>query len=301
MKRRPGGRGARSGCGPRPAAALVLAGLLVMATATAEAAAPLPVMASIPPLADFARAVGGDLVDVDVLVPPGASAHTFELKPSQVAAIARARVLVLNGAGLEYWADKAVQAANNPALQVVDTAQGLPLLDEGHGGGANPHVWLDPQLAIEQVRRIADAFGAADPAHRADYERNAARFSDALRALDTEIAAQVRTWTHRRFVAFHPAWTYFARRYGLEQVDVVEPSPGREPSPADVARLVDTMKRIKARAIFAEPQFSPKLAQTIADETGARVIMIDPLGSDAAGGYPTLLRRDVAQMAEALR
>jgi ABC-type Zn uptake system ZnuABC Zn-binding protein ZnuA len=294
MTRRPGRR-ARSAA----AATWALLGLLA-ALIGARADAAMRVMASIPPLADFARAVGGGLVEVDGLVPPGASPHTYELTPSQVAALARAQVLVLNGAGLEYWADKAVQAAGNPTLQVVDTSKGLPLLDEGHGG-ANPHVWLDPQLAIEQVRRIAAALVRADPPHAADYERNAADYTETLHGLDAEIAAQVRTWTQRRFVAFHPAWAYFARRYGLEEVGVVEPSPGREPSPADVARLVETMRHIKAKAIFAEPQFSPKLAQTIADESGAAVILLDPLGTDAAGGYVALMRHDVAQMAKALQ
>ena len=147
-----GRRGIRGAVVAAVAAAWPLIALPGTPIGAARAAAKMLVMASIPPLGDFARAVGGDLVVVDVLVPPGASPHTYEPKPSQVAAVARAQVLVLNGAGLEFWADKVVQAAADPALQVVDTSKGLPLLDEGHGG-ANPHVWLDPQLGDRAGRR----------------------------------------------------------------------------------------------------------------------------------------------------
>jgi len=287
----------------------ILAVLIIatMAAGGAGGSDRIPVAASIAPLADFARQVGGDRVAVLVLVPPGASPHTYEPKPSQVRQVARARLLVLNGVGLEYWADKLVRAAASPHLRVVDTSRGVALLEgdshgeHGHPRG-NPHIWLDPRQAILQVGHIRDALLRADPPNATAYRANAARFVSELEALDREIAAEIATWRRREFIAFHPAWVYFARRYGLVQAAVIERSPGREPSPAELARIVDTARRIGARAIFAELQFSPKAAEAIARESGARVLFLDPLGASLQdGGYLALMRSNLVQMAQALR
>jgi zinc transport system substrate-binding protein len=277
---------------------LLLAGIGAEGAGSADR---ILVAASIAPLADFARQVGGDRIEAITLIPPGASPHTYELKPSQVRQVAGARLLILNGAGLEYWADKLIRAASNPMLEVVDTSRGIPLLDAG-AHGANPHIWLDPQQAMRQVEHIRDALARLDPGHAAAYRENAARFLAELQGLDREIAAEVRGWRTKQFIAFHPAWVYFARRYGLEQAGVIERSPGREPSPAELARIVETAKRVGARAIFAEPQFSPKAAEAIARESGARVLFLDPLGSSLKDrSYLAMMRSNVFQMAPALR
>ena len=278
--------------------ALLLLSGLAGAGQTAETR--LLAATSIAPLADFVHQVGKDRVDVITLVPPGASPHTYELTPSQVVQVAAARLLVLNGAGLEYWAPKLIEAIDNPRLEVVDTSRGMPLIDEG-AHGANPHIWLDVRQAAKQVRDVRDALVKVDADHTADYQTNTAAYLAELDQLDLEIAAKVEGWRQKQFIAFHPAWVYFARRYGLEQAAVVEASPGREPSPAEVARIVETAKRIGARAIFAEPQLSPKAAQTVAAESGARVIFLDPLGGTPNHReYIALMRYNVAQMALAL-
>lgn len=279
---------------------LLILSLLLAAPARAEN--PFLTAASIGPLADFTAQVGGDRVKVITLVPPGASPHTYEPTPFQVSQVARARLLVLNGAGLEFWAQKLIHAADNPRLEVVYTSRGIPLIDEGPHG-ANPHVWLDVSLAMVQVARIRDALVRADPAHAGSYRRNAAAYLERLRRLDAEIAARVRTWKQRQFIAFHPAWVYFARRYGLREVAVVEKSPGREPSPTDLAGIVEIARRIHARAIFAEPEFSSKAAEIVARESGARVVFLDPLGSTPPKylSYIGMMRYNVAQMASVLR
>lgn len=263
----------------------------------------LLVAASIAPLADFAGQVGGEYVQVIALVPPGASPHTYELTPSQVEQMSRARLLVLNGVGLEYWAEKLAQSANNPSLIVVDTSEGIEIIKgDADEPGGNPHIWLDPKSAILQVENIRDALTMANPAHANAYRANAERYVDQLLSLDGEIVREVGTWSSRRFIAFHPAWVYFARRYGLEQAAVIESAPGREPTPAEVAEIVQTARRIGAKAIFAEPQFSSKAAQTIAEESGAQALFLDPLGSSLSDpGYLSLMRHNVAQMAKALR
>ena len=262
----------------------------------------LPVVASISPLADFARQVGGDRVQVEVLVPAGASPHTFELSPAQLKAVARARVFVLNGVGLEFWADKVISAANNPQLMIVTASEGIKILagDEDSPGG-NPHTWLSPQKAMLQVEKIRAAFANADPAGAEIYRSNADRFLQELRVLDREIRTAVAGFSSRKFVAFHAAWSYFAADYGLEEVGVVERRPGQEPSPVEIGDIIRQVKEIKAKAIFAEPQFSSKAAETIAEETGIRVLLLNPLGRPPDYGYLDLMRFNLSQISLALR
>ncbi len=262
------------------------------------------VVTSIAPLGDFARQVGGERVQVEVLVPPGVSPHTFEPTPAQVRLLATADILVLNGVGLEFWADKMIQSAGNPNLRVVITSEGLDILqtvdEEGHLGG-NPHVWLDPINAILQVVRIRDALVEADPAGKGMYLKNGAAYIEDLKALDRDIMLTVARFEEKRFVAFHPAWVYFARRYGLEQAAVIERVPGSEPSPGDIAHVVNTIRRVGAKVIFAEPQFSPQVAEAIAAETGARVLFLNPLGDPPDYAYIPTMRHNLAQLEKGMR
>lgn len=265
----------------------------------------LLVAASIAPMYNFSREVGGDLVRVELLVPPGASPHVYQLTPDQMEVISDAKVLVLNGGGLEFWADKAVDAADNPDLLVIKTAGGLKLVDEtdeheGHGGG-NPHVWLDPIDAIHQVEAIRDAFIKADPKHKQQYTQNTDEYIKKLRALDRDIREQVSTFSSKRFVAFHAAWIYFAQRYGLDQAAVIEESPGKEPSAQHIRSIVDTVRTSKVRAVIAEPQLSPKAAQVIAEETRAKVVTLDPMGQPPDYSYIDMMRKNVARLAKVMK
>jgi len=263
----------------------------------------LSVVVSILPLADFARQVGDDRVDVITLVPPGASPHTYTVTPAQAVALSKADVFVFNGIGLEFWAEKVIAASGNSRLVVINASEGIPVLAGAESGASgNPHVWLDPQLAIRQVERIRDGFILADPAGRATYETAAAAYIAELHALDSEIAEEVQTWQRREFVAFHPSFAYFARRYGLVQAAVVEPTAGKEPSPAELLAIIGTIRRLNARAIFAEPQLSAKAAQVIARETGIQVLTLDPLGATiSTGSYIDLMRFNVSQLGKALK
>jgi len=284
----------------------LLASLLALfvagCTPGAQGSGPVQVAVSIAPLADMVRQIGGERVTVVQLVPPGSSVHTYEPTPRQVQFVARAQLLVLNGVGLEYWAPKVIDAAANPRLHVVDTSQGLPLLEESGEEGGNPHLWLDPQLAMRQAEKARDGLIAVDPDHADLYRNNAGRYVAALQALDAEIQAETATWTHRRFVAFHSAWVYFARRYGLEQVAAIEPFPGREPSPEWLANIIGIVRKSKVPVVFAEPQLPPRAAQAVAHEAGAKVVTLDPLGGvPGRTTYVELMRYNVGQMAQALR
>jgi zinc transport system substrate-binding protein len=288
------------GCGGTPAPSTVLK--------TGLDASKIKVAASIAPLADLAQQVGGEHVTVTTLVPPAASPHTYEPTPAQVKDVAEANVLALIGLGFEFWAEDIVESAANPDLIVVYTSEGIEVVHDehehehkGHEVG-NPHIWLDPRNAMVQVRHLRDALIKTDPAHQAEYEANAEDYLAQLEALDEEITAQVATWSHREFIAFHPSWAYFIQRYGLVEAAVVERTPGREPSPAELAEIIETARRIGARAIFAEPQFSPKAAETIAAESGAQMLFLNPLGgSDGPTSYLEMMRYNVAQMEKALK
>ena len=263
------------------------------------------VVVSIAPLADFAHQVGGERVEVEMLVAPGMSPHTFEPTPRQLKALSQAALLVLNGVGLELWADDLVSAAQNQELRVVETADGVDIMhagrNHGHGDAGNPHVWVDPICAIHQVEQIRDALIEVDPAGADVYHRNAQAYVGELRTLDDEIGRIVGTLSRKRFVAQHAVWSYFARRYGLVEASIIEASPGDEPSAKELSELVETMRKQRVTAIFVEPQLSQKAARVVAAETGADIVVLDPLGGPPGRGYLDTMRTNLEKMARALR
>jgi zinc transport system substrate-binding protein len=318
-------RPGRHGFGPGWWKALTLALLgwycLALPAGLARAASPagpLQVAATILPLGDFCRQIGGDLVQVQVLIPPGASPHAFEPAPSVMARASQARVFVYIGAGLEPWATKLLRSRGPDDLVVVEAARGIPLLGmaphrhEPAAAGAldhddrlagNPHIWLDPVLAQEICRKIAAAFIQADPGHRARYAANLQSYLAALDELNQEIAAQARTWRLRDFVAFHPSFSYFARRYDLHEVGTIEEAPGREPTPRHLQDLVTDIRRYGIKVVFAEPQLNPRVAEVIAQEAGVKVLKLDPMGGAPPYGsdYLLLMRANLAALDAALR
>lgn len=242
----------------------------------------LPVAATIFPLADLVRNIGGDLVEVTTLLGPGASPHTYEPTAGQVKRLATARVVVSVGSGLDDWA--AGLAAGTDAIRLV-LARELDL-----PAGADPHVWLDPVLVRDRIApALARVLAAADPGHAADYERNLAAYAAALTGLDREIASRTAAFGQRRFVSFHSAWRHFADRYGLEEAATIEEYPGKEPSPRWLADTVAVARQAGVKAIFAEPQFSTRAAEVIAAEIDVRVLILDPLGGEGIPGRDTYL------------
>jgi|UniRef100_A0A7V6A267 zinc transport system substrate-binding protein len=283
----------------------------------------IPVVASILPLGDFCQKIGGKYVDVSVLVPPGASPHAFEPSPTAVAKAAEARVFVYVGAGLDPWAERLLAAQKTPGQVVVKAVAGIPLLkdtddheheeaDAGvakesepqhHHEAGNPHVWLDPVLAEDICRRIAQALMQVDPAHKDAYEVNLAEYLGKLQTLNRDIKAVVATFRHKDYVTFHPAFAYFSQRYGLRQLGVIEASPGREPSPGHVQRIIAAIKKSGVKAVFAEPQLNSRVAEVIAQEAGVKVLILDPLGGRPPYGsdYIKLMRYNLAVLVQAMQ
>ncbi len=302
---------------------LILAAALLMPLLPGPAAgAGLPVSASILPLGDFCQNLGGDRVSVQVLIPPGASPHVFEPSPASVAQTLESRVLVYVGAGLDPWVERLLKTQRSAKQVVVAAVAGIPLIQdvgnhghEAHGAkehgeaehhhheGGNPHVWLDPVLAQDICRRITRAFIQADPGHRQHYEARLSMYLDKLAKLHQDITAKVATFSRRDYVTFHPAFAYFARRYGLKEIGVIAAAPGREPSPRHLQKIITTIKTTGARAVFAEPQLSPRVAEVIAQEAGIQVLFLDPLGGRPPYGrdYLELMRHNLEVFAEVLQ
>ena len=268
----------------------------------------LKVIASITPLADYSRQVGGDKVEVILLLPPGASPHTYEPTPKAMKNVSDARVFVKIGLGLEFWAEKIIRSSGQKNLIIVVSSSDVPLItynEKGHSqgsSGADPHIWLDPVIAKSIVTKIEKAFAEADPQNTEYYMQNASIYREKLSRLDKEITDKVKTLRVKEYVTFHPAWNYFSKRYGLTVAGVIEESPGKEPGPKHIEKIIREIKRIGSKVVFVEPQFNPKIAEVIAKECGARVVYLDPIGGQKGREtYIDMMRYNIAVMENVMK
>ena len=232
----------------------------------------ISVWVSIVPQRYFVERIGGDRVDVDVMVPPGFSPATYEPRPSQVEALAGADMYVQIGVPFEdAWMSR-IRALNQVML-VVDQSQGIDRID-----GRDPHIWLSPRLVKVQARTIFEALVKLDRDYEGFYHANLEAFLVDLDELDTRIERGLSGLETRKFIVFHPAWSYFAHDYGLEMIPVrVE---GGDPSAAEMAELIRIARANDIKVIFAQPEFSTQSAETIAREIDGRVLLISPLAPD---------------------
>ena len=248
-------------------AAAVLAGCKDTPPPTV-AARPL-VVASFYPLYDFARQVAGDRADVISLVPAGVEPHDWEPSPRDVARVEKAVVFVYNGAGFDPAAERLSKNASGAV--VVEATAGVPRIDR------DPHVWLDPSLAKMQVELIRAALAKADPPRANEYGTRAASYGARLTKLDEAFSSGLATCDRRELVVSHAAFGYLAKRYRLTQVPVMGLAPQAEPSPAELARVVNVVRKLKATVIFFETLVSPRLAETLAAEVGAKTLVLNPV------------------------
>ena len=298
---------------------LVLAGCGSSDSSPSPADARIRIVATTTVLADLARNVGGDRVVVESLVPAGAEPHTFAPSPADVRRGAEADVVVMNGLGLDDWLRPLAEEAMRKDAVLVELGSGLDgvtYLSGSEGSGdvpvtapgqpVNPHLWLDVAYAEKYVDRIAGALAGVRPADADAIRASADAYRKTLADLDASIRAQIGSLPedHRRVVSFHDAFPYYAAAYGLDIVGVVVPVPGQEPSASEVAALIDAIRAAGVTAIFAEAQFSPKVADQIAAETGATVVATlynDSLGEPPADSYVGIMQWDTDQVVRALQ
>ncbi|MCC6179793.1 MAG: zinc ABC transporter substrate-binding protein [Chloroflexi bacterium] len=239
--------------------------------------AAIEVVTSISPLADLIGNVGGDLVAIATLVPPGGEPETYDPTPADAAAVGRASVFFANGLGLERYLERLPQSAGRPDLEVVTLSDRLPTLTsfgQGADEGGNPHLWLDPRNAIQYVEVIRATLSRIDPDHADAYAANAARYTAQLEELDAAIEQQVQTIPpdQRVLVTTHDSLPYFARRYGLTYLAVVSANPEADPSAREYADLVAVVRERQVKAIFGEAGFSERFVSQLAADTGSAFV-----------------------------
>ena len=277
---------------------LVLVSMLVFsATACAPEAETndrVGVVVTILPQAEFVENVGGEKVRVTVMVPPGASPHTYEPTPSQMTALAKAEMYAKVGSGVEFelvWMDKLL--ATNPDMLVVDCSRGIELQEmvaedeHEHSEREDPHIWMSPANAQIMVRNICAGLIETDPENRRYYEQNRDNYLAQLAEIDREIIDSLAGVENRRFMVYHPAFGYFTREYGLTMISIEK--EGKEPTAAGLTHLIEQAKAHDIRVIFAEPQFDPKSAEVIAKAIGGRVVLIDALAKDYIGNLRLIM------------
>ncbi|MBC5809365.1 MAG: zinc ABC transporter substrate-binding protein [Candidatus Eremiobacteraeota bacterium] len=258
------------------------------------------VLTTISTFNSFVSAVGGTRVMVDSLVPVGASPEEYQPTPADIGRLADADLLIENGLGLESWLARTIDNAKNARLKIVVATAGLPRK------GNNPHLWMDPRLARGYARNIRDALSTRDPAHRSEYAKNETAYEKRLAALEREIAARIANVPppSRAMIVFHNAWQYYNDRFGIRTVGIVELSPGQEPSPKYISDLIGLARANHVRAVFAEPEYSPKLVQTLAESAGIATVenlYDDSLGNDPrVHDYESMLRYDTEVIVKAL-
>jgi zinc/manganese transport system substrate-binding protein len=275
-----------------------------LGAAPLHAQAPLKVVASFSIISDFVKNVGGDRVEVTTLVGPDGDVHVYTPTPSDVRKIADAKLLVINGLGLEGWLPRLLQAAGNRASIVTVTSGIAPLR---LGSDADPHAWQSVANAEKYVDNIRDALIAADPPDADFFRQNAQTYLTKLEALDGEVRQAVDQIPQgrRKVISTHDAFGYFAARYGIEFIAPIGVSTEAEPSARDVARIVAQVKAEHIPAVFLERIGDPRLMRRISAETGARIggtLYSDSL-SDEKGDSPTyidMVRHNIRTLTSAL-
>jgi zinc transport system substrate-binding protein len=276
----------------------------------------LHVTVSIFPVYDLVRRVAGPDADVTLLLPPGRNEHSFDPTPKDIEMAAKAKLGVMVGLGLDPWMEKLMKDAS-PSARVLKVGDRVPTLaikddpigaeehddDEHEGKGAqDPHVWLDPTRAQLIVRAIAEELGRVDAAHALAYRERATTLDASLVALDKEAEARTKALPRKGFVTFHGSFGYFAERYKLSILAVIEPFPGSQPTGEYVSKVLTVIKEKQVPALFSEPQLDPRPAKILADEAKIPLGVLDPVGGGPeTDSYEKMIRFDLAQLEKHLK
>ena len=218
------------------------------------------------PIYKFAKAVGGEKVDVSVIIPSGVEPHDWEPTVQDIELLKQSNMIIINGAGLESWIPKLVSA--NPDIIVVDSSKNIPLLQKNEGTSmTDPHIWLDPVLVKIQVQNIADSMIKADPKNANYYQQNANQYKAKLDLLDKQIRTELASCNKKDFLAFHDAFSYFSKEYGLNQNTIVGGlNPESEPTAKALEDITQKAQNLGINVVFTEEAVNPLVSKVIADE-----------------------------------
>ena len=253
-----------------------------------EGQAKVKVVASFYPMADFAQKIGGDHVEVTNLCPAGTEPHEWEPSPTDITSIEESQVFVYNGADMEGWVKDALESVDTQKTQVVEASDGIQLRaadhshdadgdEEAEEGTHDPHVWLNPENAKAEAKNIMDALVAADPDNKADYEANYEKYAQEFDELDAEFSQKLSQTKGKTIVVSHEAFGYLCDRYGLTQMPITGMDAEGEPDAQAMAQIIDFVRQNDVKVIFSEDLVSPKVAEQIANETGASCEVLNPI------------------------
>ncbi|MGB7442488.1 MAG: zinc ABC transporter substrate-binding protein [Coleofasciculaceae cyanobacterium] len=271
------------------------------------------IIATFLPVYLFTKAVAGSEAQVDILISPGTEVHDYQATPEDAKTLAEADVLVENGLGIEEFLKDLVANAGNSELKQIDASEGIEVIEEDaghdhgeehghHHEGGNPHVWLDPVLAQQQVANIRDGLIEADPTNAEIYRTNADTYIQQLQQLDNEFSQRLAVLKGCKFITFHDAFPYLAQRYGLEQMAVVE-IPEDNITPSDIQRVKNAAEEFQVKALLSEPGIEDKRVQQISNDLNLPLEAINPLESGETDPqyYFEVMRNNLASLEKACK
>jgi zinc transport system substrate-binding protein len=240
----------------------------------------LKVLASFYPLYEFTKTIGDEKTDVSIIIPPGIEPHDWEPSIQDLQKVQKADMIVINGVGFEPWITELVSV--NPDIPIIDTSREISLLEKDkqmfNGEIQNdPHIWLDPVLAQKQVQNIANGLSEIDPQNIDYYQENGKTYNAKLNLLDNKIRNELSVCTKKDFLAFHDAFSYFAREYDLKQNTIIGIDPSEEPTALTIQKIIQRAKNLNLHIIFTEEAVNPRISEVIADEIGAKVLTLSPI------------------------
>ncbi len=257
------------------------------------------------PLYQFTKAVGKDKIDASIIIPPGIEPHDWEPTIQDIEKMKDADMIVINGAGLESWITKITSV--NPNVMIIDTSNNIQLLEKNSNGldktvTKDPHIWLDPVLAKKQVQSIANGLIKLDPQNANYYQQNADNYNTKLDALDNKIKMDLSTCSKKDFLAFHDAFSYFSKEYGLHQHTIVGGlDPETEPTAPALQQITRDAQSLGLNVIFTEEAANPRISQVIADEIHGKVMVLSPLEvTDKNTDYISKMKQNLSTLKEAL-
>ena len=271
---------------------------------TADDSGKVKVMTSFYTMYDFAQKIGGEKVEITNMVPSGTEPHDWEPSAIDIRNMEDADVFIYNGAGMEHWAEDILKSLDNSELITVEASEGVELIKEGKEN--DPHVWLDPENAKIEMEHIKDAFIKADKDNAEYYNENYETCSRQLDELNQEFKETLSQATNKDIIVAHKAFAYLCKAYGLNQIAIEGLMPDSEPDPARMEEIIQLAKKKKINTIFFEELVSPKVANTIAKEIGAKTEVLNPLEGlseeqmDAGEDYFSVMRTNLKQIKKAL-